>query len=103
MIEPPVVSIHIPPPLRMFTAGRDEVTASGETVADVLHGLEHAYPGLAGRILLSNGQLQPAIDVYLGATSIRLLEGPATRIACEELISIVSRPPHRADGEISVG
>jgi sulfur-carrier protein len=103
MIESPVVSIHIPLPLRALADGHDEVTASGDTVGDALHALEHEYPGLAGKIMRSNGQLQPSVDVYLGAMSIRALDGVATPIAGEEVISIVPRTTRVVEGEISVG
>lgn len=103
MIESPVVSIHLPPPMRPMAGGKDEVTASGDTVADAVHALEHSYPGLAGTILRSNGDLQPSIDIYLGATNIRELEGSATPIGNEERISIVARSEHYAHGELSIG
>lgn len=103
MIESPVVSIHIPPPLREQVDGHHEVTASGDTVGEALHALEHAYPSLAGKIMRSNGQLQPSVDVYLGATSIRALAGTATAITTEEVISIVPRSARVTEGEISVG
>jgi len=103
MIESPVVSIHIPPSLRALADGHEEVTTSGDTVGDALLALEHAYPGLAGRIVRSNGQLQPEVDVYLGAISIRALDGTATPITVEETISIVPRTTRVVEGEISVG
>jgi molybdopterin converting factor small subunit len=103
MTDSPVVSIHIPPSLRLRVDGHEEVTVSGDTVGEALHALEHAYPGMAGTILRSNGQLQPSVDVYLGATSIRALEGVATVIATEEVISIVPRKTRVVEGEISVG
>lgn len=103
MVESPVVSIHIPLPLRRLVEGRDEVTVSGDTVGDALQALERTYPGTAGTVLRSNGQLQPSIDVYLGATSIRALDGMATAINTEEVISIVPRRTRVLEGEISVG
>lgn len=103
MIESPVVSIHIPVHLRRMVDGHEEVTASGDTVGDALRALEHAYPRLAGEIVRSNGQLQPAFDVYIGATSIRALNGVATPIGGEEIISIVPRTTRVIEGEISVG
>ena len=36
MSELPVVSVHIPPALRAYADGREEVMASGETVGDFL-------------------------------------------------------------------
>lgn len=103
MVEAPVVSIHLPPPLRVYAGGRVEVTASGDTVAEALHALEHSHPGLTGRILRSNGQLLPSLDVFLGAISIRQLEGPATPIIGEEVISIVTRNAGDAHGDVSIG
>lgn len=103
MIESPVVSIHVPPALRTWVEGHEEVTASGDTVGDALHALEHVFPAIAGKVLLSNGQLQPFFDVYLGATSIRTLAGLATPIGGEEVISIIPRRTRVGEGEISVG
>ncbi|MBW7902808.1 MAG: molybdopterin synthase sulfur carrier subunit [Rhodocyclaceae bacterium] len=103
MIDAPVVSIHIPPALRALADGREEVTASGDTVGEALQALEHVYPALAGRILGRNGQLQPSVDVYLGAVSIRACDGIATPIGGEEVISIVPRTTRVVAGEISVG
>lgn len=103
MIESPVVSIHIPQALRTLVDGHEEVTASGDTVGEALHALEHTYAGLTGKVLRSNGQLQPSIDVYLGAISIRALDGMATPIVGEEVISIVPRTTRVVEGEISVG
>lgn len=103
MIDSPVVSIHIPPHLRPLADGHDEVTTSGNTVGEALLALEHAYPALAEKIVRSNGQLQPSVDVYLGAMSIRARDGVATDIAGEEVISIVPRTTLVLEGEISVG
>jgi len=103
MIESPVVSIHVPPSLRAWAEGHEEVTASGDTVGDALHALEHVFPAMAGKVLRSNGQLQPTFDIYLGATSIRALDGLATAIGGEEIISIVPRRTRVVEGEISVG
>lgn len=103
MIESPVVSIHIPPHLRALVDGHEEVTASGDTVGEALHALEHAYPRLTGKIMRSNGQVEPTFDVYLGAVSIRALAGVSTAITTEEIISIVPRTTRVVEGEISVG
>lgn len=103
MIESPVVSIHIPPPMRRWSNGHDEVTTSGDTVGEALLALEHTCPLLAGKVLSSTGQLQPSIDVYLGAISIRARQGIDTPIAGEEVISIVPRTTRVVDGDISVG
>lgn len=103
MIDSPVVSIHIPLPLRALADGHEEVTVSGDTVGEALHALEHAYPGLTGKVLSASGHLEPSVDVYLGPTSIRALNGAETPITTEETVSIVPRTTRVVDGEISVG
>lgn len=92
MIESPVVSIHIPPLLRHFTGGADEVTVSGDTVGDALEALDHEHPGILAQLISPAGSLAPQVEVYLGGNSIRRLQGLATPVALEEVISIVPGP-----------
>lgn len=90
MIEEPVVAIHIPPVLRAYTQGRDEVMASGDTVRDVLEALEHEHPGVLARVVSPAGAVAPGLEVWLGGSNIAGLSGLATPIGLEELVSIVS-------------
>ena len=98
MIEEPVVAVHIPPELRRFTQGRDEVMASGDTVRDVLESLDHEHPGVLSQVLSPTGDIVPALDVWLGGSEVRALAGLATPVGLEELVAIVpagSRPVSR--------
>jgi len=87
--ESPVVTVHIPPLLRPHVEGHDEVTASGDTVGEVLEAVGHEYPGFRSKVLLDDGNLVSGLAVYLGATSVRNLQGLATPVQMEELVSIV--------------
>ena len=87
--ELPVVTVHIPPLLRRFAGGNEEVTASGDTVGEVLEAVSNEYHGFRGHVLLSDGTLAPGFAVYLGPTSVRDLQGMATPVQMEELVSIV--------------
>ncbi len=87
--ESPVVTVHIPPLLRRFAGGNEEVTASGDTVGEVLEAVSNEYHGFRGHVLLADGTLAPGFAVYLGPTSIRDLQGMATPVQMEELVSIV--------------
>lgn len=86
----PVVSVHIPPPLRSFADGHDEVMASGETVGEVLAALGHTYPALGARVICNDGRLADGLSVYLGSASLRECEGLGTPVALEEVVSIVA-------------
>jgi sulfur-carrier protein len=92
MLESPVVAIHIPRALRTYTSGHDEVIASGETVGEVLESLDHVYPGIRSQLVSTDGRLSSAFDVYLGGLRARCLQGLATPVGPEDLLSIVPAP-----------
>src|SRR5574343_254532 len=89
MFDSPVVSVHIPPVLRSYAGGHDAITASGDTVADVLEAVVHEYPAIRNKLISPEGNLQPAIAVFLGARCIEELQGLKTPIELEEVLSIV--------------
>ena len=99
--ESPVVTVHIPPLLRPCVGGHDEVTASGDTVGEVLEAVGHEYPDFRNKVLLANGSLVSGLTVYLGPTSVRKLQGLATPVQMEELVSIV--PTGETDSCLSSG
>lgn len=87
--DSPVVTVHIPEELRPFVGGHDEITASGDTVGDILEAVGHEYPPIRAHLLGADGNLQAGLAVYLGPTSVRALQGLATPVTQEELVSIV--------------
>lgn len=89
MFDSPVVSVHIPLVLRSFAGGHDEITASGDTVGEVLDALGHEYPAIRSYLMSPDGDLQSGVAVFLGARSIREMQGLATPIELEEVLSIV--------------
>lgn len=90
MFDSPVVSVHIPPSLRAYVGGHDEVTASGDTVGEVLDAVGHEYPGIRPYLVSPEGGLSPGVAVYLGGNSVRDLQGLATPVDLEEVVSIVA-------------
>ncbi len=94
MFDSPVVSVHLPPDLRMFAGGHAEITASGDTVGELLKALGHAYPALSGHLLSPAGDLVSGLAVYLGARSIRDRQGLETPVELEETLSIISTGTH---------
>lgn len=90
MFEESVVAVHIPPELRRYTQGRDEVMASGDTVRDVLESLDHEHPGVLAQLVSPSGEITPALEVWLGGSNIKALQGLATPVGLEELVSIVA-------------
>ncbi|MBI4310688.1 MAG: MoaD/ThiS family protein [Chloroflexi bacterium] len=54
--------VYIPSLMRGLTGGRNQVQASGATVAQIVEALEKAFPGIKER-LLEDGDLKPHISV----------------------------------------
>lgn len=90
MIDAPVVSVHIPPTLRPLAGGHDEITASGDTVGEVLDAVWHTYPGMRSALFDSDGQLAAGLVLYLGGRSVRGTGELATPVGLEEVLSIVA-------------
>jgi sulfur-carrier protein len=62
--------VWIPSLHRDLTAGQEVVTVTGESVGEVVAGLEAAFPGLEGR-LCEEGRLRPHIAVAINGEVTR--------------------------------
>ncbi|GMQ90510.1 MAG: molybdopterin-synthase adenylyltransferase MoeB [Gammaproteobacteria bacterium] len=83
------VTVRIPTPLRSFTDGADEVRVDGTTVDDVLKALGTAHAGLLERVMNPQGELRNFVNVYIGSDNVRSLEGLATPVSDNDVVSIV--------------
>jgi molybdopterin converting factor small subunit len=83
-----MATVRIPTPLRTLTAGKDEVEASGATVAELITNLETQFPGIRDRLLDEKG-VRRFINVFVGDEDIRFLDGLKTELKGNEQISIV--------------
>jgi len=90
MFDSPVVSVHIPQALRSFAGGHEEITASGDTVGEVLEAVGHEYPAIRSHLMPVDGGLPAGVAIYLGPRSIRDMQGLATPIELAETLSIVA-------------
>ena len=81
-------SVRIPAALRPLTGGKDEVTAVGSTVGEVINDLDKRHPGLKDRLLDEKG-VRRFINIYVGEEDVRFLEGLSTPLKVGETISIV--------------
>lgn len=83
-----MATVRIPTPLRTLTGGKDEVEASGNTIAELVANLEANYPGIRDRLLDEKG-VRRFINIFVGDEDIRFLEGLKTELKGNEQISIV--------------
>lgn len=81
--------VRIPTPLRKLTDGKEEVTASGATIADVITALEQSYPGIKARICDESGQVRRFVNIFTNEEDIRFLQNLDTPVSEKDEISIV--------------
>lgn len=83
------VSIRIPTILRSYTGGAAEVTTSHGTLREVIAHLDASYPGIAGRILDSEGRLRRFVNVYVGDEDVRFTDGLDTQVPAGGQVSVI--------------
>jgi sulfur-carrier protein len=83
------VKVRIPTPLMKLTNNQAEISAEGETIADILNNLESQFAGIKERICEENGTPRRFINIYLNEEDIRFLDGESTKIKDGDEISII--------------
>jgi molybdopterin synthase sulfur carrier subunit len=83
------VLVRIPTPLRTLTRGQAEVSAHGQTVAEVVADLDRQFPGFRERLVDEAGELRRFINIYVNEEDIRFLEGQKTALRDGDEVSIV--------------
>ncbi|MFN2390010.1 MAG: MoaD/ThiS family protein [Actinomycetota bacterium] len=82
-------TVRIPTQLRALTEGRDEVQATGVTVAELIRDLEARHPSIAARLLDDGGNVRRFVNLYLNEEDIRFLDGLTTTVPDDACLSII--------------
>ena len=82
------ITVRIPAPLRTLTGGKDEVSAEGRTVADLIVDLDRRHPGMKDRLLDEKG-VRRFVNIYVGEEDVRFLEGLKTELKAGDQVSII--------------
>lgn len=83
------VTVRIPTGLRPFTNGAAEITVDADTLGHALSVIEQRHPGLSARILTPEGDIRPFVNLFVGATSARFMDGLNTPVGDGTVISII--------------
>ena len=83
------IVVRIPAPLRSFTEGAPTLPGNGGTVGEVLRDVGSRADGLLDNILDDVGGVRSFINVYVGDTNIRSLEGLDSPVSAGTVISII--------------
>lgn len=81
--------VRIPTPLRKLTDGKEEVTAGGANIGEVIASLESSYPGIKARICDDNGQVRRFVNIFANDEDIRFLQNLETPVKDDTEVSIV--------------
>jgi molybdopterin synthase sulfur carrier subunit len=84
-----MATIRIPTPLRKYTQGDEQVSASGATVAEVLADLEQNHPGIKARIFDDKGAVRRFVNIFVDGEDIRHLQSLDTPVPEAGQISII--------------
>ena len=84
-----MATVRIPTPLRSFTQNRQEVTAPGKTVREVLQNLNASFPGIGARLMDEQGGVRRYVNIFYNDEDIRFLKELETPVADGDKISII--------------
>jgi adenylyltransferase/sulfurtransferase len=84
------VTIQVPTALRNFTDRKGEVPVEGDTVGAALTALAQTYPDIKQHLYQDGGtELRSFINVFVGDTNIKKLEGFNTKVPDGGVIMLV--------------
>ncbi len=83
------VTVLIPTPLRRFTNGHPKVSATGNTVAEILDTLDRDFPGLAEQVREPDGRLRRFVNVFVNGVNARENDGAATAVKPGDEVGII--------------
>jgi molybdopterin synthase sulfur carrier subunit len=84
-----MATVRIPTPLRKFTDGKEEVSATGATVGEVIEDLEANFPGIKARLCDEAGAVRKFVNIYANEDDIRHLEDLKTAVKDSDEVSII--------------
>ena len=84
-----MATVRIPTPLRKLTEGKEEVSAAGATVGELISDLEKNYPGIKARICDDSGDVRRFVNIFANDEDIRFLQNLDTPVKDSDEISIV--------------
>jgi adenylyltransferase/sulfurtransferase len=93
------VTIHIPTPLRRFTADHGEVQVDGGTVGEALRDLTRQFPALQRHLYTDDGALRSFVNIFLNDEDVRHLQKDGTALKSGDTLSII---PSIAGGSVSL-
>jgi len=83
------VSILVPAALRAYTERQAEIEVAGSTAGEAIADLAAKYPDIRKHIYKDDDNLRDFINVFIGDTNIKELDGLKTRIKDGDTVMLV--------------
>ncbi|MDR0746933.1 MAG: MoaD/ThiS family protein [Helicobacteraceae bacterium] len=83
------ITVLVPTALRAFTDQKSEVAVEGNTVASAIAALAEAYPDIKRHLYQDEENLRSFINVFVGDTNIKNLNGLNTALSDGSEIMLV--------------
>jgi len=84
------IAVRIPMPLRPFVDDATVMDADADTVGAALEQIGDRHPGFLQRVIVSDGELRPYVNVFVGADDVRSHNGLKTQLHDGDVISIIA-------------
>ena len=82
----PRYEVHVPTPLRSYTAGAGAIDVGGRSVAELLAEIDRRYPGFRFRIINEQDGIREHIRIFVNEDEARDL---STAVASKDVVHIM--------------
>jgi len=83
------ISVHMPMPLSPFVDDATVVKADAATVVAALQQIGARHPGFLQRVVVSDGELRPYVNVFVGVDDVRSSSGLDTPLSDGDVVRII--------------
>ncbi|NJC97986.1 MAG: molybdopterin synthase sulfur carrier subunit [Anaerolineales bacterium] len=84
-----MTTLRIPTPLRTYTGGNSEVTVTGGKMSEAMNDLTTQFPAIRPHLFNEAGELRPFVNLFVGESNIRDLQGLETPIKGDDKILLI--------------
>ncbi len=81
--------LKMPTPLRSYVNDQSEVTVTGTTVGEAMQSLVAQFPALKLHLYNGEGQLRPFVNLFIGESNIKELQGLGTSLGEDDKLLLV--------------